>query len=330
MKDYFTSGVTSAQSVFGIIDREPSIDKYNDGGKKLADFKPKIEFQKVDFHYPTRQEEQVLKNFSLKVNPGETVALVGGSGSGKSTIIKLLQRYYEYEGGSIKTSGVDIRSMNLKFLREQIGVVNQEPVLFDMSVYENIRMGNLNATKEDIYTAAKTANAYDFISKLPKGFDSDCGQGGSLLSGGQKQRVCIARALVKNPKILLLDEATSALDTQSEKIVQKALDEASKKRTTIVVAHRLATIKNADWIVAMQNGEIVETGTYPDLMKKDGYFASLVKLSGGGTETENDDEEKADKKELELTEKLDKDKLADESDRAETAFPVEEINASFT
>ena len=205
-------------------------------------------------------------------------------------------------------------------------MVNQEPVLFDMSVYENIRMGNLNASKEEIHDAAKTANAYDFISKLPKGFDSDCGQGGSLLSGGQKQRVCIARALVKNPKILLLDEATSALDTQSEKIVQKALDEASKKRTTIVVAHRLATIKNADWIVAMQNGEIVETGTYPDLMKKDGYFAGLVKLSGGGTETDYNEMEKASKKEFEL----EKVKLADESDRAETSFPIEEINASFS
>ena len=223
---------------------------------------------------------------------GQVVALVGPSGCGKSTVVQLVQRLYDTTGGKVTNScqvpisitqslqitidGYEINSLNLKWLRSQIGVVSQEPVLFDTTVAENIRYGREDASMEDIQEAAKKANAHDFISKLPDGYNTLVGEGGAQLSGGQKQRIAIARALVRYPKVLLLDEATSALDTESEKVVQEALDKAEEGRTTIVVAHRLSTIRNADVIISLKDGCVAEKGTHSELMKKGGLYYDLV------------------------------------------------------
>ena len=220
------------------------------------------------------------------------MALVGPSGCGKSTVVQLVQRLYDTTGGKVTNScqvpisitqslqitidGYEINSLNLKWLRSQIGVVSQEPVLFDTTVAENIRYGREDASMEDIQEAAKKANAHDFISKLPDGYNTLVGEGGAQLSGGQKQRIAIARALVRYPKVLLLDEATSALDTESEKVVQEALDKAEEGRTTIVVAHRLSTIRNADVIISLKDGCVAEKGTHSELMKKGGLYYDLV------------------------------------------------------
>ena len=227
----------------------------------------------------------------MSVKPGQTIALVGPSGCGKSTIIKLLLRIYECSGSvsillrvayyqfnilQILLDETNIKDLNLQWLRNQIGVVSQEPVLFNVSIAENISYGKEGATMDDIQTAAKTANAHNFISELPDGYDTLVGEGGIQLSGGQKQRVAIARALVRDPKILLLDEATSALDTESEKVVQDALDKARKGRTTIIIAHRLSTIQTADVIVGIDNGHVVEMGSHSELMKKEGLYYQLV------------------------------------------------------
>ncbi|CAG8746727.1 13545_t:CDS:10, partial [Gigaspora rosea] len=269
-----SNSVGAAAKLFEVIDRVPTIDSTSPNGQIIqkSSSQGRIEFKNVSFHYPTRPDVQILKNFNLIIEPGQTVALVGSSGSGKSTIISLLERFYDPINGSILLDGVDVKDINIKSLRRQIGLVGQEPVLFAESIKVNIGWGgdpmapapNLS----DIIDACKKSNAHDFIDELPKKYDTVVGEKGSLLSGGQKQRIAIARALIKDPRILLLDEATSALDTESERLVQEALDKAATNRTSIIIAHRLSTIKHADKIVVMEKGEIVEIGQHDELIAK--------------------------------------------------------------
>ncbi|XP_069504362.1 ATP-binding cassette sub-family B member 5-like isoform X2 [Ambystoma mexicanum] len=266
----------AAYNIFKIIDQKPTIDSFSEDGHKLDHIEGTAEFRNVCFSYPSRPDVQVLKGLDLKIKSGQTVALVGSSGCGKSTTVQLLQRLYDPQEGTITVDGHDIRSLNVRHYRKLIGVVSQEPVLFGTSIKNNIRYGREDVTDEEIKTAAKEANAYDFIMKLPDKFDTLVGERGAQLSGGQKQRIAIARALVRNPKILLLDEATSALDTESESVVQAALEKASKGRTTIVIAHRLTTVWNADLIVAIDDGAVVEKGTHSELMEKKGLYYSLA------------------------------------------------------
>uniref|UniRef100_A0A804IBC5 Uncharacterized protein n=1 Tax=Musa acuminata subsp. malaccensis TaxID=214687 RepID=A0A804IBC5_MUSAM len=238
-----------------------------------------VEFRSVEFAYPSRPENIILRAFDLKVPAGKTVALVGGSGSGKSTVIALMERFYDPLGGEIFLDGVDIRSVKLKWLRSQIGLVSQEPALFATSIKENLLFGKEEATMEEVVAAATASNAHNFISQLPQGYDTQVGESGVQMSGGQKQRIAIARAVLKSPRILLLDEATSALDSESERVVQEALDLASLGRTTIVVAHRLSTIRNADVIAVVQAGRVAELGSHYDLIRdEDGLYSSLVRF----------------------------------------------------
>ncbi|XP_030639389.1 ATP-dependent translocase ABCB1 [Chanos chanos] len=274
----FSSARGAAHKVFGIIDHEPNINSFSDHGHKLDSVKGNIEFKNIHFRYPSRQDVKVLNGMNLKISSGQTIALVGSSGCGKSTTVQLLQRFYDPQGGTVSIDGHDIRSLNVSHLRKLIGVVSQEPVLFATTIAENIRYGREDVTQAEIEQATREANAYDFIMKLPNKFDTLVGDRGTQMSGGQKQRIAIARALVRNPKILLLDEATSALDTESEAIVQAALDKVRLGRTTIIVAHRLSTIRNADVIAGFQNGKIVELGTHDELMKKQGVYHSLVTM----------------------------------------------------
>ncbi|XP_075245466.1 ATP-dependent translocase ABCB1-like isoform X2 [Convolutriloba macropyga] len=271
--------------ITSIIERKPIIDSESDEGEKLSSISGQMEFRNLKFSYPTRKDVEVLKCFNLSVKPGQKIALVGASGSGKSTIVNLIQRFYHYPIGSITLDGVELKRLNVKWLRQQMGVVSQEPALFACSIRENILYGRENITQKEIEDALEKANAKQFVDKLPKGLDTMVGDRGSQLSGGQKQRIAIARALVRNPKILLLDEATSALDSSSEAVVQEALDKACAGRTTIIVAHRLSTVRDADLIVAMEHGEVIEMGTHNELLKKNGLYANLVK-----TQTLNESE----------------------------------------
>ncbi|XP_032690175.1 multidrug resistance protein homolog 49 isoform X1 [Odontomachus brunneus] len=266
----------SAAAIFQVLDRVPTIDSLSGEGKKLQSVHGEIEFKNVEFRYPARKDVEVLRELNLRINRGETVALVGGSGCGKSTCLQLIQRLYDPLGGQVLLDGIDVSELNVQWLRSHIGVVGQEPVLFDTTIRENIRYGNDSVTEEEMIKAAKEANAHDFISKLPEGYDSPVGERGSQLSGGQKQRIAIARALVRRPAILLLDEATSALDLHSEATVQRALDAASKGRTTIIVTHRLSTITNADRIVFIKDGMVVEEGTHEELLALGKHYYGLV------------------------------------------------------
>uniref|UniRef100_A0A8C7VH28 ATP-binding cassette sub-family B member 5 n=1 Tax=Oncorhynchus mykiss TaxID=8022 RepID=A0A8C7VH28_ONCMY len=266
----------AAYEVYNTIDQPRPIDSSSKEGHKPDCVKGDIEFKNIHFSYPSRKDVKILQGVNLTVPRGKTIALVGASGCGKSTTIQLLQRFYDPDSGEITLDGRDIRTLNVKWLRENMGIVSQEPVLFGTTIAENIRYGREDATDEDIERAVREANAYDFISKLPDKLNTMVGERGAQLSGGQKQRIAIARALVKNPKILLLDEATSALDTQSESVVQAALDKARAGRTTIVIAHRLSTIRTADVIAGFSNGEVVEQGTHRELMAKKGVYYSLV------------------------------------------------------
>lgn len=270
-----------AGKLFQVIESKPMIPSNDPSGEKPEKIRGSIEFKNVSFEYPSRPGVPVLKDFNLKINPGQTVALVGFSGSGKSTIIQLLERFYEPKEGEITVDGLPLPKLNLDHFRSHVGLVSQEPILFDMTIEENIKLGSVDnydsISLDKIEDVCKASNAHDFIMGLPSKYKTRVGEKGSLLSGGQKQRVAIARALLKNPNILLLDEATSALDTTSEKIVQEALDRASKDRTTIVIAHRLSTIKDADLIVVMDQGDVLETGTHDELIAKDGHYAKLVK-----------------------------------------------------
>uniref|UniRef100_A0A4W2DX16 ATP binding cassette subfamily B member 1 n=1 Tax=Bos indicus x Bos taurus TaxID=30522 RepID=A0A4W2DX16_BOBOX len=274
----FANARGAAYEVFKIIDHKPSIDSYSNTGHKPDNIKGNLEFRNVHFHYPSRNEVKILKGLNLKVGSGQTVALVGNSGCGKSTTVQLMQRLYDPTEGMVSIDGQDIRTINVRYLREIIGVVSQEPVLFATTIAENIRYGREDVTMDEIQKAVKEANAYDFIMKLPNKFDTLVAERGAQLSGGQKQRIAIARALVRNPKILLLDEATSALDTESEAVVQAALDKAREGQTTIVIAHHLSTVRNADVIAGLDDGVIVEEGNHDELMGKRGIYFKLVTM----------------------------------------------------
>ena len=237
-----------------------------------------ITFREVTFAYPTRTNEATLSTINLNINPGETVALVGLSGAGKSTFIQLLQRFYDPDQGEILLDGIDIKTMNRLEFRKSIALVPQDPVIFASTVMENIRFGNPGANDKKIYEAARSAAAHEFISELPQGYDTYVGERGVMLSGGQKQRVAIARAVLRNAPVLLLDEATSALDAENERSVQKAFDHLSKGRTTIVVAHRLATVKKADRIIVLDKGKIIAQGNHDKLISQKGLYARLASL----------------------------------------------------
>ncbi|XP_002983357.2 putative multidrug resistance protein [Selaginella moellendorffii] len=263
-------GVSAVKSVFEILDRKTEIDAEKDSAKCVPVLKGDVEFYDVYFAYPSRPDLLVLKNFRLRVNAGQTVALVGESGCGKSSAIGLIERFYDPIGGKVTIDGRDIRGLSLKWLRRQIALVSQEPTLFATSIWENIAYGTENASDSEVVEAARAANAHSFISALPDGYSTFAGEKGLQLSGGQKQRIAIARAILKNPAILLLDEATSALDAESEEIVQQALETIMASRTTIVVAHRLSTIQNADSIAVVQDGSVVEQGSHEDLLQWQG------------------------------------------------------------
>uniref|UniRef100_A0ACD6A4J6 Uncharacterized protein n=1 Tax=Avena sativa TaxID=4498 RepID=A0ACD6A4J6_AVESA len=276
---YFSEASASAERVQEVIRRVPKIASGSDTGDELANIAGEVEFKSVHFCYPSRPESPIFTSFSLRVLARSTTALVGSSGSGKSTVLALLERFYDPSSGEVALDGVDIRRLKLKWLRAQMGLVSQEPALFATSIRENILFGKEDATPEEVTAAAKAANAHNFISELPDGYNTQVGEHGVQMSGGQKQRIAIARAILKSPKILLLDEATSSLDTQSESIVQEALDLASMGRTTIVVAHRLSTVRNADMIVVMQYGEVKELGSHDELIaNEDGLYTSLLRL----------------------------------------------------
>ena len=240
-----------------------------------------IQFEAIEFNYPSRPLQTALSRFSLDVKPGETVALVGPSGAGKSTVFQLLLRFYGPKTGSIKLDGVETSTLNLQDLRSRIGIVPQDAVIFSTSALENIRYGKPQATDDEVKAAAKAAFADEFIAKLPEGYDTFLGERGVRLSGGQRQRIAIARAMLKNPPLLLLDEATSALDAESERMVQAALESAMKDRTTLVIAHRLATIQQADRIIVLDHGQIAEQGTHAELVAKGGLYARLAELQFG-------------------------------------------------
>ena len=279
----------SADRVIEILDVPVEQDHYGEE-KELNGKIETMSFNNVSFHYDD-SPELILKNINLDVKAGEVVAFVGKSGSGKTTLVNLIPRFFEVSEGNIEVNGINIKNLSLKKYRDYIGVVPQESFLFSGTVYDNIAFGKAGVTEEDIVKAAKMANAYDFIMELPNQFQTEVGERGTMLSGGQKQRIAIARALIQNPEIMILDEATSALDTESERLVQDALDKLMVNRTTFVIAHRLSTIINADKIVVMENGEIKEVGNHQELLRLNGLYRHLYEIQFGKQEKNIESEE---------------------------------------
>jgi len=274
---YKASGAT--QRVFELLDREASV---SGGTRTLDALVGEVYFDAVDFAYPSRSDVPVLIGLSLRLSAGAVVALVGPSGAGKSTVAALLSRFYDPSAGAVTLDGVDLRELEVDWLRRQVGVVAQEPILFATTVRENIRYGRPDATEAEVIAAATAANAHDFIAGFPEGYETKVGERGVRLSGGQKQRVAIARALLKDPRVLILDEATSSLDAESEHLVQEALERLMRGRSTLVIAHRLSTVKGADRILVMDGGRIVQEGTHEALMGKGGLYRQLVQRQFAG------------------------------------------------
>jgi ATP-binding cassette subfamily B protein len=270
----FVRSLGAAERVFEILDRRPGME--NRGGRSLDRLEGAVALESVGFRYPGRPDVEVLRDLSLAVAPGEVVALVGPSGAGKSTIAALLLRFYDPGRGTVRMDGVDLRELDPLWLRRQIGLVAQEPLLFSTSIAENIRYGRPDASDEEVEAAARAANAESFIAQFPDRYRTLVGERGIQLSGGQKQRIAIARALLVDPRILVLDEATSALDAESEHLVREALERLMEGRTTLVIAHRLSTVRGADRVVVLDRGAIVESGRHDDLVAAGGLYRRLV------------------------------------------------------
>ncbi|RYZ19745.1 MAG: ABC transporter ATP-binding protein, partial [Chitinophagaceae bacterium] len=272
------SNMQKGQAAIGrieeVLQAENTVDD-NPSGRDLSEFRDSIELRNVSFHY---DDVPILQDINLTVRKGQTVALVGSSGAGKSTLADLVPRFHDVSSGELLIDGINIRDYRLSSVRNLISIVTQEPILFNDSIGNNIRMGKQDATDEEVEEAARIANAYNYISKKDSGFDTNIGDRGTKLSGGERQRLTIARAIVKNPPILILDEATSALDTESERLVQDAINNMMQHRTSIVIAHRLSTIRHADEIIVLQKGRVVERGNHDELMKKGGYYYRLVQM----------------------------------------------------
>ncbi|KAL4464298.1 hypothetical protein ABPG72_011343 [Tetrahymena utriculariae] len=295
----FEIGKQAAQKIFYVIDRKPLIE-ISPNANKIPNLQGKIEFNCVEFNYPAKKDIPVHRKLNLAIQPNKKTALVGESGCGKSTVMQLLLRFYDPDNGSVTIDGYDVKSLDYRWLRNRVGYVGQEPVLFATTIRENLKFGKEDATEEEMIQALKQANAWEFVQLLENQLDTYVGNAGSQISGGQKQRICIARAILKNPQILLLDEATSALDRKNEAMIQQTLDEISKGRTTIVIAHRLSTVKNADEILVLDQGKLVEQGTYEQLIEAQGKFEALAK-----NQIQKEMEEKQEKKNKKaLNEKL--------------------------
>ncbi len=271
-------GIAAGERIFGLLDTPAGVVDRPDA-MPLTEFRQGIEFRNVSFRY---EDREIIKDVSFKIKKGETVALVGPSGGGKSTLSDLVPRFYDPQKGSVLIDGRDVRDYTMESIRARLGMVAQETVLFNDTIENNIRLGIPDASHEDVVRAAKIANAHNFITQTEEGYDTNIGDRGVKLSGGQRQRLSIARAVLKNPDILILDEATSALDTESEKLVQAALDHLLEGRTSIVIAHRLSTIRNADRIIVIDSGHIVEQGSHDTLIKKGGLYARLVEMQNIG------------------------------------------------
>lgn len=272
-------GGEAVGSVFSVLDRQTKIDPDDADADPVETIRGDIDFRHVDFAYPSRPDVMVFRDFNLRIRAGHSQALVGASGSGKSSVIAMIERFYDPLAGKVMIDGKDIRRLNLKSLRLKIGLVQQEPALFAATIFDNIAYGKDGATESEVIEAARAANAHGFISGLPEGYKTPVGERGVQLSGGQKQRIAIARAVLKNPTVLLLDEATSALDAESECVLQEALERLMRGRTTVVVAHRLCTIRGVDCIGVIQDGRIVEQGSHSELVSRpEGAYSRLLQL----------------------------------------------------
>ncbi len=269
----FAKAIGASDRVFELLERDS---EQVDGTERIANPVGSLTFRDVEFAYPTRPDASVLKGVSFDIEPNQVVALVGPSGGGKSTVAALISRFYDVQSGDIALDGVSISTLEMDWLRERVAVVRQEPILFATTILDNIRYGRPSATKEEVLTAAKAANAHDFVSAFPEGYETLVGERGVRLSGGQKQRIAIARAILKDPVLLILDEATSALDVESEHLVQEALERLMENRSSLVIAHRLSTIQHADTVVVLSEGQVVEQGSHDDLLAQEGLYHRLV------------------------------------------------------
>ena len=271
------TALLAAARIFNLLDRKPKIDPNPNQGDKLDQIEGNVTFTDGDFSYPARKDIRILNKLNLSIKKGQQIALVGESGCGKSTVLQLIQRLYDLSKGDLELEGQNIGRLSVPSVRSKLGIVSQEPVLFDRTIRENIQYGDneRNVSMEEVVEAARKANIHEFVAALPQGYETRVGVHGGQLSGGQKQRVAIARVLTRDPKILLMDEATSALDTESERVVQEALERAQAKRTCITIAHRLTTIKSADRIFVIDCGQVVECGSHGELMQKQGSYFNL-------------------------------------------------------